>query len=245
MPRLKVPSLQHLARNWHQNPDVIKNRLIRLVRKPPTFNYESIFSAVEDLLLLRLPYEQVIEGIRRGTRRADVRDNLLGLLPLVRDYFLDVAPDFYQSIARRYYPAGRGILVPFDSPLIYGVSGTIHFPWFSFWRRNPLASKRLSLFVSLVDEVLLQDPDLENAKFVILDFSASAPKQPRQLHIVDAARIPRLNKESLAEMLSIFAKGYRQAKAELAGEPSTTEKSEAPDEDSVEDQLELFDDDKE
>lgn len=48
-------------------------------------------------------------------------------------------------------------MVPFEGPMIYGVGGQLYFPWFSFWRRNPLANERLSLFVTLVEEVLLQD----------------------------------------------------------------------------------------
>jgi hypothetical protein len=37
--------------------------------------------------------------------------------------------------------------------------GQVYFPWFSFWRSNPLADASLSLFVMVVEEVLLQDPD--------------------------------------------------------------------------------------
>jgi hypothetical protein len=121
----------------------------------------------------------VVEGIRRGIKREAVRNNLLGVLPLIRDHFADVAPDFIQAIDRRYYPVGRGLMVPFEPPMIYGVGGQLYFPWFSFWRQNPLAKERLSLFVTLVEEVLLQDPDLETARFEVLDFSA--PKGTREL----------------------------------------------------------------
>ena len=64
----------------------------------------------------------------------------------------------------RHYPVGRGLMVPFEPPLVYGIGGQLYFPWFSFWRRNPLSDERLSLFVTLVDEVLLQDPDLDTAR---------------------------------------------------------------------------------
>lgn len=243
MARLKVPSLQHLARNWHKNPLVIKRRLVRLVQSPPNFSYNALFGAVQDLLLFHHPYEQVIEGMRRGIRRPGVRENLLGVLPLIRDHFDDVAPNYYQSVARRYYSAGRGLMVPFDPPLIYGVKGRIHFPWFSFWRHNPLEKERLSLFVTVVEDVLLQDPDLENAKFLILDFSAPGPKLPRQLEVVDAASIPRLSKEDIAGMLSIFAEGYRLAQVELAAKAKTTDTARG-DEASQGDEPDLFDEDK-
>ena len=42
----------------------------------------------------------------------------------------------------------------------------------------------------MVEEVLLDNPDLANAKSVIFDFSAAGPKQPRMLKVIDAREIP-------------------------------------------------------
>lgn len=100
--------------------------------------------------------------------------------------------------------------------MIYGAGGQIHFPWFSFWRRNPLANKRLSLFVTIVEDVLLQDPDLEGANFAILDFSIPEPDEPRELKVIDANDIPRVSDQDKLEMLSVFAEGFFLAQAELA-----------------------------
>lgn len=194
-----------------------------LVNSPPTFNYNSLFLAVRDMLVFNQPYDEIAEGIRRGVKRADVRQNLLGVLPLIRDHFAVVSPDFVQSIDRRYYSIGRGLMVPFDPPLLYGVDGQLTFPWFSFWRQNPLAKDRLSLFVTLVDELLADDPDLVGAKFQILDFSVPRVKgqQPeRQLRLIDARDIPRVSESTKIEMLRIFADGYFQAAAELAERPA-------------------------
>jgi len=215
MAELRVPSVQHLARNWRNNPAVIARILVRLVLNPPRFSYNPLYSAVRDLLVLGVPYDQVVEGIRR-IKRESVRENLLGVLPLIRDHFAGVAPDFYQTIDKRFYPVGRGLMVPFEPPMIYGVGGQIYFPWFSFWRSNPLASERLSLFVTLVDEVLMQDPDLETARFEILDFSCPSPKEPRTLTVIDAKDIPRVDEGRKAEMLEAFAEGYFQALDMLA-----------------------------
>lgn len=217
MSELKVPSLQHLARNWRDDPIRIKKILIKLATNPPIFNYNPLFAAVRDLLVLHVPYAQVVEGIRQGVKREEVRKNLLGVLPLIRDHFAGVAPDFFQLVDRRYYPVARGLMVPFEPPMIYGVGGQLYFPWFSFWRQNPLARERLSLFVTLVEEVLLQDPDLETARFEVLDFSA--PNGKRELTIVDARNIPRIDEAQKIEMLSTFAEGFFQAQAELKQTP--------------------------
>jgi len=244
MAKLKVPSLQHLARNWRNDPRWIMSLLVNLAQNPPIFNYQPLFAAVRDMLVFGQPYSEIAEGIRRGVRRADVRENFLSTLPLIRDHFDGVSPSFVQSVERRYYPAGRELMVPFDPPLIYGVDGQIHFPWFSFWRSNPLANERLSLFVSIVEEVLLQDPDLEEAKFVILDFSAPVPKRQRQLTVIDAADIPRVSETAKAEMLSVFVEGFLLAQAALANAPKAGPKEEASDTDGESMQPGLFDGDR-
>jgi len=216
MSRLNVPSLQHLARNWREDPLWIMRLLVRLAENPPRLNYNPLFSAVRDMLVLGVPYEQIVKGVYWGVQRPDVRDNFLGVLPLIRDYFAGVSPTYIQTVQRRYYPAGRGLLIPFEPPLIYGVRGQIHFPWFSFWRRNPIANRGLSLFVTIVEDVLLQDPDLEDANFLILDFSTPGPKQPRTLKVINAADIPRVTAAEREKMLSIFVEGFELAKAVLA-----------------------------
>jgi hypothetical protein len=228
MAELRVPSVQHLARNWRGDPAVIARSLVRLVRNPPQFSYNPLYGAVHDLLILGVPYDQVAAGICR-IKREKVRENLLGVLPLIRDYFAGVSPDFYQAIERRYYPVGRGLMVPFEPPMIYGVGGQFYFPWFSFWRQNPLTDARLSLFVTLVDEILMQDPDLEDARFEILDFSCPNPKAGRVLRVVDAREIPRVDDATKASMLATFADGYFRAQEELAGSPPPPPPGSRPD----------------
>lgn len=215
MAELKIPSLQHLARNWRNDAKLIRRSLVTLAKNPPIFNYNPLFLAIRDLLLLNQPYEEVARGIRDHVKRDAVRSNYLSVLPLIRDHFGGASPDFYQSVERRYYPVGRGLMVPFEPPMIYGVGGQLYFPWFSFWRSNPLEKERMALFVTLVDEILLDDPDLEGAKFEILDFSVPKAETDRALRVVDAGEIPRLSEERKREMLEIFMDGFFQAQEEL------------------------------
>lgn len=89
----------------------------------------------------------------------------------------------------------------------------------------------------------MQDPDLENARFEILDFSRPSPKLPRTLKIIDARDIPRLNESRKTEMLESFAEGYFKAKAELAGRHSAENKEDRQNDTAERDsgQLSLFD----
>lgn len=68
----------------------------------------------------------------------------------------------------------------------------------------------------MVDEVMLQDPDLELAKFQILDFSAPTSKDERVLTVMEASEIPRVSEQRKKDMLQIFAEGYFAARDELS-----------------------------
>lgn len=240
---LKVPSLQHMARNWRDDAGRVQKVLVHLANNSPTFNYNPLFGAVRDMLVLGIPYEQVREGIIRGVKRESVRKNFLEVLPLIRQHFDSISPSFVQAVGERKYPIARGLMVPFTPPLVYGMGGRLHFPWFSFWRSNPLAAERLSLFVTVVDEVLLQDPDLEEARFDILDFSAPKNGSPRELYVIDAREIPRVSNETKREMLEIFADGFFRAQTELAGRAEREKHEESQTRRSDDDQPPLFDGD--
>ena len=160
-----------------------------------------------------------MEGVRRKVSRKDIRDNFLEILPLIGGYFEEAAPTFVQTVNGRMYPLARDLMIPFAPPLIYGVNGRLVFPWFSFWKTNPLANERLSLFVTVVEEILKQDADLDNTLFQILDFSAPEKSSPRRLEVFDTRDIPRLSESRKNEMLAVFAEGYLLAKETLATKP--------------------------
>lgn len=221
MAKLKVPSLQHLARHWREDPVAIQRVLVGLTTGGPSFSYEPLHAAVRDMLVFGVPCAQIEEGVRRAVKRDDVRENFLGLLPLIREYFDGISTTFVAGVAPRFYPVGRDLMVPFHPPMIYGADGRIHFPWLSFWRSNPLAGEKLSLFVTIVQDVLLQDADLDEACFTILDFSAPNARSGRQLQVIEAKQIPRLTVKRKTEMLTTFAEGYRLARDEAASRPDS------------------------
>lgn len=233
---LKVPSLQHLARLWHPDPLRVQRTLVALAKNSPTFSYQLVYELVHDLVCLKVPYGQIEDAVRKKVKRVQIRENFLELLPLVRTHFADVGVDFVHQVTRRFYPLGRDLFVPFSPSFIYGSRGELHLPWMSFWKENPLDAERLSLFMTVVDDVLAQDPDLEAATFSLLDFSAPAPRSPRSLKVLKGEEIPRVSRERQKEMLGVFIEGFRLAQQELEG----AELSRTPVLDRDEDQLPLF-----
>ncbi|WP_454828832.1 hypothetical protein [Pseudoxanthomonas wuyuanensis] len=214
--QLKVPSLQHMARIWRPDAEAIRKVLVRLATHGPSFSYAPLFKIVHEMLVFKTPYEVSVEAVRR-TKRDDVRENFLGIMPLINEYFSRVRPSFVHEVTPRLYSLSRDIQVPFAPPLMYGAGGTVVFPWLSFWKSNPLEGEALSLFVTIVEELILQDSDLEDAQFKILDFSAKDSRSQRELSVIQASDIPRLNPERKTEMLAVFAEGYRLARDHLQG----------------------------
>jgi len=128
------------------------------------------------------------------------------------------SPRITSRFAPRYYDIAPDIRIPFHPQFIYGQGGRLHVPWFSLWRSSPLQGKPLSLFASIVDEILLNDADLEQARFqIIIDLSRPKGEEERRLRVIDAREIPRLTEQEKRAMLEMFADGYRRARERFAG----------------------------
>jgi len=219
MPKLSTPSIQHLSRQIEETSELIERNLLRLALNPPIFNYNPMYGLTHDVLAYKQPLADLEKGIRDQVKIAKVRDNFLSLAPHIHKYFAPLRPDFVSTVSRRFYNAGRSILIPFNPPLIYGIDGVIHLPWLSFWRNDPLSGERLSLFITLIDEILGQDPDLENAVVTILDFSAPETGEDRVLRLIKGRDIPRLESDKKNELLERFVEAFLTAKFKLANLP--------------------------
>lgn len=240
MAKLRIPSLQHMARTWNNSSDLVRREWVRLAKSPPQFSYDPLFGAIRDLLVLKIPYEQVEKGIKMGVKREWVRNLLLEVLPLIQNHFDSIHPDFPpQEVAVRYYFIDRDLKIPFKPPLMFAVGGQFYLLWFSFWRKKPLTGKRLALFMTIVDEIMKNDPDLDSAAFHILDFSIPEREEKRKLVVIDSQDIPRLSQTEKEEMLAVWAQGFRAAVVQVNG-MSTPDKKHQEKDDFDERQEELF-----
>lgn len=164
------------------------------------------------MLVLKVPFERVQEDIRTRVKRAFVREKYLEVLPLVVEFFEKRNIAFSQKVVPRYYSIDKDLQIPFAPPLVIGVEGKLVLPWFVFWKDNPLAGENLSLFVTIVKEILEQDSDLADADFMIVDLSFDRNAGCRTMKVTDSREIPLLSEERKILMLKVFAEGFREAK---------------------------------
>ena len=66
---IRVPSLQHMARNCRADPDLVARQLIQNVEHPPPFSCECLNVVARELVMLNTPIHQLQEYVRRAEPR--------------------------------------------------------------------------------------------------------------------------------------------------------------------------------
>lgn len=212
MTKLKVPSLQHLSRLYRPDPLRVTKELLKLLENGPTFSYEPLYEFTREMLIFKVPLEQILQAVELKVRREDVKKRYLDILPLIDSFFKGKRVAFTNPVSPRYFMVDKDLQVPFTPPMIYGEGGKLFLPWFIFWKLNPLHGENLSLFVTLVEETLKQDSDLEDAQFLIVDLSFDEEVGDRTLKVRASSDIQKLSDTRKREMLAIFAEGFRDAR---------------------------------
>jgi hypothetical protein len=234
----KPPSLQHLALFYNNDPQVIKKSLLTLAKNKPTFTYAPLYNCIRDMMLFGQSYEAIRKAIGQMARK-DVAAKYLEILPFAYQHFSNIKPQFVQAVAPRFYPVGKNLLVPFSPPFIYNTKGTLTLPWLSFWKSLKLSGENLGLFVSVIEDIQSQDPDLEEARFQIVEFTAN--NKVRELNIIEYDDMPKISAERRVTMLNTFAEGFFLAVEELANQPQPEQNKEDKPQQSDDTQPGLFD----
>jgi hypothetical protein len=235
MAKLKIPSLQHVARNSYESPQKVAQELIKLGKSPPIFSYSQLLDLIPDILQFEFSADDMIRIVQKKVTQVAIRENFIEILRLLEPYVREIKPTLVRRIGSRPYHLGRDLVIPFAPPIEYRVGSDIFLPWFSFWRTKALSGTRLSLFVTVIDEILMQDPDLENANFQILDFSTSGSNKSRELKIIDGRSVPRLSDVQKREMLDNYIEGFFIAQQYLSQGIQAEPKKAEPRDDSTAD----------
>jgi hypothetical protein len=235
--KIKLPSLQHVARQWAPTSLQTAKNLELLALSAPPFSYDRLYSLVRGLAM-NDSLQQTVTAVERAKLHPSARSNYLEILPLADHYFREQKPDFVIDVAPRQFPVGKDLHVPFKPPLIFYKDNKPVLPWFVFWRSQPLAGENLRLFVTLVREMMRQDPDLEEAEFPIIDFSSPQKGAPRGLTSIDSRNVVLFESTELKNRLEILIEGYEIASARIQEHSLSSIKASELKSDT--DQLDLF-----
>ena len=222
----RVPSLLQVIKNLRDEPKLVQRALVQSALNRPRISYRVLHKLTQDRVCWSVPLAQLEDAIRRYKNRPGHRENLLTLLSLIDRHFSNIVPDYPPiEVECRHYQIAPDIRIPFQPPICYGIGGQLYLPYFDLWRKSPLKGKKLSVFMTILDEIRQQEPDIESARIPILGFSIPPNEEERSLVVIDEADVERVSSRELQRWMQVFAEGYRAARAELAGmKPDETEK---------------------
>lgn len=212
--KLSPPALHHLVCSAYDTPLAVSKSLIQRYLSRPPFSYKLLGNLVEIAMKADVSQAQFDSAVRKHQPQK-FQSIFLELTPLIHKHFNSIRSKYILQIEPRKYLI-NDIEIPFKPPFAFELNGELVIPWFIFWKTNPLTDYQYSLFATLVDQVLQQDPDLRDAKVLIYDFSAKDGADSRTLLIKDASEIPRLNPTELQAALETIVDGFKLAQAELS-----------------------------
>lgn len=212
--KLKPPSLQHVARFYRPTADGVKKEFLKLARAHPPFSYEDLYKLAWDMAKGLQTYEAVHKAASEIKLEVKRNSYLRALRPC-SVFFDELKHGYAIPIGSRSYSIGRGIQVPFCPPMLCGTAKGIVLPWLIFWTDNPLTGLQLQLFVSMVEDILKGEPDLDSAQLLIVDMSDAAIKKDGRPMLTSSADVPKLPASQMVSMLSTVVEGFELAKEEL------------------------------
>lgn len=212
--KFSPPALHHLVSCIHDTPVEVSKALVQRYLSKPPFSYRLLDTLVQLAMKADISQSQFDDAVRKH-QPPKFQKIFLELTPLIHEHFSAIRPTFVLPVEPRKYLVNT-LEIPFKPAFAFGLNNELIIPWFIFWKKNPLKDKQVSLLVTLIDDLLQQDPDYREAKIQIYDFSAPNGES-RELKITDASTIPRLSSEEVSKALEIFVDGYKLAQIELEG----------------------------
>lgn len=212
--KLKAPSLIHVARLYRPTSEQVKKEILKLANAAPPFSYEDLYELMWDRAHVGIPSEQIERSIA-GIGQKIKRDSYQRAFAIADKFFENLDRSFEMRIEPRSYSIGRDLRVPFAPPMICGggSNGPV-IPWLLFWKQNPLTDEQTSLFMSMAQATIEEEPELDGASLLLVDTSIKALDEGGNACVLNAADVKRIPDQRLKEMLEVFATGFHMAQAE-------------------------------
>lgn len=220
MNNIKIPPLLQMVRNAYDDPQKVHHEVVKSEKSRAPFSYQAIHKIVDQVIKFKTPLDEISYSIERIERRPFVLKQFNEVTPLLHRHFTDISPERVYSLLPLYYPLGKFGKTKFNPQMIYLKNGELFLPFINFWKFNPLSSEQKSLFLTLVDEILEEEPDLEDVNLQLIELSANGSNGIRTLKVVNTLEIERLDKTRTNILIDSYLTGLQSAYSEIAT-PST------------------------
>lgn len=217
MPRKKsstrIPSLQHFSALLGGSTDQIEKRIRDLSNLPPVSYLKLREQWIVDLIRLGVPValiEKACELLRGELNRKSNLEAVRALAEYLRLY----RPTKLLAVDKRYYPIGRGLLVPVNPPgVILDNEGPKLF-WPSFWKQDKFDDLTRSIFGSILERSIFRLSDYKDMPLAFVDLSAEKGSKVRCVKLLGRDRFGSLSDFELRSETDKFVEAYLRVRSQ-------------------------------
>lgn len=211
MKKISPPSLQNAVRIWDPTPERICKNCIKLHDSQIPFSYQPINKLLLSKARFREETGALVHCIENKEKREWVLQSYVDILNLYGDEIDKLDPKFAVEIQGYPLKISRDLSIPVLSSILLGLDDTTVLPVPIFWSQNVLTNEQLRFLVTAIRAQMRRNPDIEDSRLQLWDFSKPSGEEIRRLRILEASSIQVFSDAEFHERLEILARGITLA----------------------------------
>lgn len=215
MKKISPPSLQNAVRLWDATPERVCKNCIRLYDSRISFSYQP----VNKLLLHKARFGDstvmLIRCVMEKEKREWVLEYYEKILTLYGEHIDALNPKFAVEVQGYPLKISRELSIPVLPSMLLGLDGGSILPIPILWSKNNLNEEQLRMLVTAVRAQMRRNPDIEDSRLQLWDFSKPSGEEDRRLRITDGDSISVFTDTEFNQRLEVLAKGISLAQLEI------------------------------
>lgn len=222
----RIPSLQHFSVLNGGTIDQIEKRIHGLSKLPPVSYMRLRDQWIIDLIRLGVPLATIEKACLLLRGELNQQSNL-GALRALAEYLRIHKPDKLLAIDKRYYPIGRGLLVPVNPPGVVVEGGTPKLFWPSFWKQDKFDKLTRSIFGSILERSIFRLTDYRDMPLAFVDLSAENGAKTRSIRVFQRKDFAALTDAELRTETDKFVEAYLRVRSAETAQSEEEKKRQA------------------
>jgi hypothetical protein len=220
----RIPSLQHFSALLGGTAGQIEKRIRGLSNLPPVSYTKLREQWIIDLIGVSI---LLIENACKLLHGELNRASNLEAVRALGEYLRIHKPEKLLFIDKRYYPIGRGLLVPVNPPGVILDSEGPKLFWPSFWKHDKFDELTRAIFGSILERSIFRLGDYKDMPLAFVDFSAPSGSKERGMKVLNRRDFCALTDIELRIETDKFVEAYLRLRADETGAPMKENKDAA------------------
>ncbi|MBI2713028.1 MAG: hypothetical protein HYX37_01040 [Rhizobiales bacterium] len=203
----RIPSLQHFSVLLGGTSGQIEKRIRGLSNLPPVSYMKLREQWIIDLIRLGVPLAMIEKACELLRGELNRKSNLEAVRALA-DYLRIYKPAKLLMIDKRYYPIGRGLLVPVNPPGVIVEGSVPKLFWPSFWKHDKFDDLTRAVFGSILERSIFRLRDYRDMPLAFVDLSAEDGSAVRVVRVFQRKDFEGLTDGELRIETDKFVEAY-------------------------------------